>query len=376
MISRPFFLSVIATILTLPLPAQAISDAELATMRETITALQERVVALEAQVRDLKDDQPAESASAPAKTGTGAAEAAIEESAPARAVAQREAYQRDEVLRQQDIVLMPQGDVEVELGVQHAYTSSDFINIDGFSIPPVLVVGDIVSEQVDRWTVTPFAATRVGLPYGLQADMRVPYSYEREERVAANGAADATSDAALGDITLALSRGWSLPGGWPDLVSRIAWKTTTGDDPFDAPDPQRNPLAVGSGFHGLQGTVTWIKPADPAILYGSVGYTWNMEDDKNGQTIDPGDSVSISAGTAWAMSHALTMNFGLSQRYTMNAERDGVALEGSSNTSATFNTGISYMISPDHALDVNLGIGLSEDAPDYLLTVSSPIRVY
>jgi outer membrane murein-binding lipoprotein Lpp len=365
-------------------PHTGLSDAEVKELLMTVRELKSEVQRLNSRIEQLEAEgtgtaTPEVQQASPKTTTTTAAVAGQLESSTAdtaRAVEQRTNYQIEEALRQQNALLLPPKAVELELGVNYAYTSSEFVNIDGFSIPPVLVVGDIVSEQVDRWSVSPYATVRAGLPWQFQFDMRMPYIYETEERVRADGTALDRGDTALGDVELGLSRAWYLPGAWPDLVTRLNWKTTTGDDPFDVTNPDILPLATGTGFNGVQGTVTWIKPTDPALLYGSFGYVWNMEDTKNGATINPGDTVLASIGTAWAMSSDLTMNFGLSHRYTLEAEVDGFEVDGSSNTASSFNTGISYLISPKHALDVNLDIGLTEDAPDFLLSVSSPFRLY
>jgi hypothetical protein len=53
---------------------------------------------------------------------------------------------------------------------------------------------------------------------------------------------------------------------------------------------------------------------------------------------------------------------------------DGRKIEGTDQVSTSLFIGASSIVAPRVLLDVTAGIGLTEDAPDYSITVSLPIR--
>ena len=125
-------------------------------------------------------------------------------------------------LNKQGSMLLPSGDFIYELGFSFAHASYDKIVVDGFTVFPVLVVGNIVSEQVRRDIVMNNHSLRAGLPFDLQLDLLVPLGYEHEQTFREDGTYEEDETDGLGDISLALS--YQLVNAhnfWPDTLVGI-----------------------------------------------------------------------------------------------------------------------------------------------------------
>lgn len=384
MISRFFHLAVLAFFLMLgavPGPAHAASDDQAA----VIAALVARIEVLEKQVADLSAAKGREAASAPQPRPqpaprTAARQAPSAPPAPAPAsppleevkTANNEGDAVQSALVRRNAVLLSPGQYEIEPSLSYAPTSSDFVSIDGFSIFPVLIVGSVTTEQVRKDNLIGTLTGRAGLPYGFQADVRIPYQYGLEERTRADGTFRRNEEDGLGDISFGLSKElWIGKGGYmPSLIGRVQWKTTTGESVYDGAS-----LGIGSGFNALRTEITALRPIDPAAVYATLGYTVNFSDDKGASgDINPGDSISAAVGTTLALNRDLAVSFGFDAQWTQNSSLNGVTVNGSSYNVGDFTFGMTYQFMPNRRLDMGFSAGLTRDAPDYSVTLSMPFR--
>ncbi len=275
-------------------------------------------------------------------------------------------------LVRRNAVLLSPGQYEIEPSFNYAPTSSDFVSIDGFSIFPVLIVGSVTTEQVRKDNLIGTLTGRAGLPYGFQADVRIPYQYGLEERTRADGHFTRNEEYGLGDIALGLSKElWISKGGYmPNLIGRVQWKTTTGRSVYDGAS-----LGIGSGFNALRTEITALRPIDPAAVYATLGYTVNFGDDKGASgDINPGDTISAALGTTLALNRDLAISFGFDAQWTQNSSLNGVTVNGSSYNVGDFTFGMTYQFMPNRRLDMGFSAGLTRDAPDYSVTLSMPFR--
>lgn len=278
-------------------------------------------------------------------------------------------------LQRRNLLLLPPGGLEVETSYTYSHSSFDAISIEGFALLPVLVIGDIVSERVRRDTLIGEFSARVGLPLDSQADISIPYRYVSSERITASQPAEEIDDEnnGIGDIQIGLSNQvFFARGPWPDVLARIEWKPPTAEDPFE----NDADLALGTGFHSIRPTLTFVKAVDPAVLITSLSYTFNIEDNKPVGDVDPGDIVGISVATAVALSTDLSINFGWSQDFQSKSTVDNFDVPGSSGTVGKFQFGFSYILTDQTSVDFSLGIGLTSDAPDLDATLAFPIRLW
>ncbi|ANB03450.1 hypothetical protein ECTOBSL9_3108 [Ectothiorhodospira sp. BSL-9] len=271
-------------------------------------------------------------------------------------------------------LLLPPGTFEADLGFSYISSSSDRIVIDGFTILPVLVVGDIVNERVRTDIAQTTFTGRIGLPEDWQLEARIPWGWQRRQVVTAENEESTQSAQGLGDIELALSH--QLIRGserWPDLLGSLRWKTTTGNNPFDQELGRQ--LSLGSGFNSYAGSLTVVHVTDPAVFFGGLSYTYNEGVDIEAGRFRSGNTVGAQVGLALALNLDTSISFGFSQQLSASSRIDDARIPGSSLVTSSFNVGASYSMSPDFTVDFGLGIGVTADSPDLQFTVGMPLRL-
>jgi hypothetical protein len=330
----------------------------------TTRFLLERIERLERRVEALTRQRDAANAGAPPEPAPVARESTPPPPSASASAPAGELTGLDASLVRRGGLLLPPGVAELEAGISYTNASSDNINIDGFTIFPVLVVGDITSERVRRRWTTLSLAGRVGLPHDFQAELRVPYTFASVQRVSADSRETTQSESGLGDVEVGIAKQlYHSRGRWPDLVGRLQWKSASGKGSFDA----GGDFALGTGFNSFRASLTAVKATDPAAVLGTVGYTKTLAEDKSVGRVAPGDALDVSLGTALALSPDLALNFSVQQRFVQETKVNGVKAPGSSLELGNLRLGATYTLTAATAVDFGLGMGLTRDAPDYSL---------
>ena len=132
----------------------------------------------------------------------------------------------------------------------------------------------------------------------------------------------------LGDVEAAIRYQINGRGPGPYWVANLRVKSRTGEDPFEVdrerlsvPDQDGNQVLIGevfteqptgSGFRAVQPSLSWVYPTDPAVLFGSVSYLWNLERDVGGDfgKIDPGDVIGVNFGLGFAINERTSFSLG------------------------------------------------------------------
>lgn len=261
----------------------------------------------------------------------------------------------------------------VDFGLTTINAATDNIIIDGFTIYPVLVVGDIVSERIRKDTTQLSLGWRIGLPFDLQFESNIALNYLRASRVKADTEEETFYDTGAGDLELGLSYQWTNNHEWlPDSLIAVRWKTTTGKDPYEYSDPENH--TTGSGFDALNIYYTATTVDDPLAFYGGISYTYNTHDRKSVGDIKPGDTIGFSLGTSLAINLKSSWNLGFSQSWTRKTEFNTQELSGTNLTTATFSLGFNYALNQKTSFNTSLGIGLTEDSPDFQFGFNVPVR--
>ena len=282
-------------------------------------------------------------------------------------------------------LLLPSGMLEIDNTTSYYSASSDHLNVNGFALLPILVVGDITSQRVREDYLLPSFTTRLGLPHKLQMDFVIPYGYELIRTVDATGAQTSASNFGLGDISAGVSRQLTNEhGNVPDLLANVRFKSTTGADAFTLTSSE---VALGTGFNSIQGSLTAAKSSDPVVFFGNLGYTYNMpaghtvsaNDPTNpGATrvghFNPGGAVGFQLGSILALNPELSMTVGWDQRYTRATQLDGTDIPASYLVEGTLRLGTSYMYAPGKIVDLSFGVGLTPDTPNLQFSVGVPFR--
>ncbi len=359
---------------------EEVSSAELlrivAEQNELLRQLGARIAELEERLARVETGVPAgDPTPHPPATGSGVSEADLlamtdeEQREQERLV--RAAFER--TLVERGSLLLPPGGLDIESTLSYVHSSSENILIDGFTILPVLVVGDIVSENIQRNLSMASVTGRVGLPWNTQLDVRIPYVHQAERRFTADNIESTNSASGFGDITFGISRQLARSGAWrPDLLASLRWKSTTGRDPFDA--MERGVPAIGTGYDSLNLGLTAVHVLDPIVYFGSVSYSRNFAYREDIGRINPGNAFGASLGMAVALNPQSSLSFSYDQQFMRRTRVDGNRLPGSYLTTGMFTVGGSFAISDSLTSDVSLSIGLTSDSPDVRVTTSIPFR--
>lgn len=278
----------------------------------------------------------------------------------------------ERLLVQRNALLLPSWTMELEPSFTYAHSSTDRILIDGVTavvdLPGLaFVFGEVVSERVRRDTLISALTFRLGLPYDLQAEAYIPHRYEYERVVRVDFQETSNKNSGLGDLEFALTRQLMREKGWlPDLLGTVRWRTTTGETDDEIP--------LGPGFHGIQGLLTGVKIRDPLAFFGSLSYTANLSDTRQGQHVEPGATWGFNLGSALALTPESTVNVSWEQRFTDRTKLAGEKVPGSAVTVGNLRFGITYALSSSVVLDLGVAVGLTRDAPDVQAMVALPIR--
>ena len=271
-------------------------------------------------------------------------------------------------------LLLPSGVIEIQPGISYSLASIDAIDIDCLLIAEILCIGDINSQRIRRERYVNDWTFRLGLPWNMQLDARVPVEYQSRDIVLGDGNRSSANSTGLGDIELALSAQLLAGRGWkPDLIGEVRWKSTTGNDPFDIDEDE---VATGTGFHDIRVSLTAVKVRDPVVLFGNVNYTFSLSDDKSEVgKVDPGDSFGLQLGVAVALSMETSLNFGWSQSWAQNTRVNGDSIGGSFQRPSALRVGATYVPAVGRSIDFGIAAGLSDDSPDVEARLSFPLRL-
>lgn len=353
-------------------------EKQLAEQRERVQFLSGQVSKL-ITANNLSTLAPAAGAAA-AKTGIDPSSSGTpEEVGVARRPREKDRPPKIEAVENSGGVLLRPGQMVLEPAIEYSRSSATRVAVEGFTIIPALNIGSFEISQVDRDTMIGSATARLGLTNRIEAEVRVPYVYRDDNTTSRPIGTGSSTDTLsningddIGDIEVAgryqINNG---ENGWPFLIGNLRYKSTTGKSPFEVPiDPAtglQTELPTGSGFDAIQPSITAILPSDPVVLYGSLGYLYNMKKDFGGRygEIDPGDSISAGFGMGFSVNERTSFSLGYSHNYVFETEQNGRTVPNSDKLQiGSLQTGFGYRLDDHWSLNLNVDAGLTDDAPD------------
>ena len=337
---------------------------------------------------------------APGKTGKGQAPADEEETrrepAPVESV---EAVTRD-----------TQGyfgdRFSLEAGLTYAHFDDARINLSGFLALDAIFLGLISIDQQTSDILTADMTARYAPTDRLQFDVNLPYIYRssvfRSGGAGGNAsglAEEQVTESGFGDLNAGVSyRLQRETYSRPDVVLNARVKAPTGRDPFgielrEVPNTEGNfevplSLSTGSGTWAASGGLSVLKTLDPMIVFGNLTYFYNLPadlddiDEAIGEQpgrVEIGNAVQFGAGVAFALNERSSLSTSFSLRFGEESKirYEGQAFRtivGSGSTVGVHNLGATFAVSEKLSLLANVGVGMTDDAPDMTVSVRAPMR--
>ena len=301
-------------------------------------------------------------------------------------------------------VLTPRGRLTVEPSIGFSYSSVNRIAVEGFTILPALLIGIIDVVEADRETYTARLSGRYGITNRFEAELSgswISRDDSTRSREFLTGAVEDSvfnsSGSGIGDLELGLRYQFLRRSPTsPFLVGNLRVKSTTGSDPFEiatmstlAGQPRfSSELPTGSGFWSVNPSLTFIYPSDPVVFFGSVGYLWTLEDDKGTWLdeegniagfgkVNPGDAFRASFGLGLGLNEnsSFSISYSLDQFTRTRIETASEQkIAGSDVTIGKLLIGYSLRLPSGTPLNLAVGIGTTDDAPDSDLTLRMPFN--
>ncbi|GEO43189.1 hypothetical protein SAE02_73370 [Skermanella aerolata] len=154
---------------------------------------------------------------------------------------------------------------------------------------------------------------------------------------------------------------------WPDIVLAGSVTFPTAKDPAIG-NPNR--VALGGGRWRVSGAATFIRSYDPAVLFGSVGYTHSFKDTLSGVEIEGGQSVSYSFGAGFAINNQISLSGQFFGAYQTEIKLNGEEIDGSNREPMALRSSLTYRIADGQYLEPAVTYGLNDSAPDVILQLS------
>ena len=288
-------------------------------------------------------------------------------------------------------VLTPKGHLVAEPTLDYTLTSSNVLVFRGVEIVPGVQLGVIEASNTQRAAESVTAAYRYGLLKRMEFEVRVPYLW-RQDRITVVQQRDqqvtrelSLRGAGLGDVEFGTRYQINaFRPNQPVFIAGLRAKSDTGSNPYLVGRDQfgvETHLATGSGFWGLEPSLTMLYPSDPAVLFGSISYMHNFGKAFHKTIgsvvlnhVDPGESIGAAAGFGFAVNSKFSYSVAYKYNYIFPTK---VNLGGSIQKShglqvGTVVLGLSYRLNDRVTLGGSVEIGTTSDAPDTHFTLRIP----
>ncbi|MBU6960314.1 hypothetical protein KRR23_21525 [Pseudomonas sp. CVAP len=297
------------------------------------------------------------------------------------------------------------GKFSLETGMTYTHYDTRALVLNGFLALDSIFLGNINIDRIkaDSWTLD--LTGRYNVAQRWQFDINVPVVYRESTYSSggAGGAAPVSSDATvkrdptIGDVNFGIAYKFlDESENLPDAVATLRIKAPTGKNPYGIKlikDPGNDNLSVpqslptGNGVWSITPGISLVKTFDPAVLFGSLSYTYNMQDSFSdiSPTVNStvpgdvklGDSWQVGAGIAFALNEKMSMSFSFSDQFARKSKvkpsgQDWQSIPDSDYNAANFNIGLTMAATDKLTIVPNLAIGLTQDAPAFSFSLKFP----
>lgn len=297
------------------------------------------------------------------------------------------------------------GTFSFETGLTYSHYDSRQLFLNGFLALDTIFLGNIGVDQINSDSLTLDLTGRYNWHDRWQFDISAPVVYRETtfESAGAGGASTSiseetvTRDPALGDVSAGVAYKFlTETESRPDAVLSLRVKAPTGKDPYGIKlqaVPGNDNLTVpeelptGNGVWSVTPGISLVKTVDPAVLFGNLSYTYNLEEDfsdisstrgiKQPGTVKLGNWFQFGLGMAFALNERMSLSMSysqlLSQKSKVKADGQSFTTVPSSDANAAYyNIGMTYAVDQNLSIVPNLSIGLTPDAPDFTFSLRFP----
>lgn len=238
-----------------------------------------------------------------------------------------------------------------------------------------LTLFDIATDSQHILTNT--LAVDYGLLDNLTATISVPFVTKYAPNT--SGLTNAPGDLVAG----ARWQPFNRSRDWPTFTVTGNLKLPTGRSPFKTIATEE--LSTGSGVFSASAGVNVSKVIDPVALFGSINLTANKPEGhlnqvRSGRTlrsVAPGPSLAIGLGFAYAMSYNVSTTMSVQSSFSNRTRltfEDGSVFRTALQTSGVMNFGLGWRLSPKTTMNINVGIGLTTESPNFSLSMNLPLH--
>lgn len=258
----------------------------------------------------------------------------------------------DQFLRAQKVLFKP-GEVQLEFGASYAHEAE--------------------TSQVSPSTpvfISRFASANVLMRYGLAEDLEfnfaVPVVYTEQERdtrpFVSTDFPSFTPKASVGfgDINWAFRYAALHEGrGLPEVTLNVNAKADTGDED----------RGLGTGHWNVGTAVSLVKTIDPVVFFGSLGYTWTLEQGD----ADPGDQIPYSIGMGFSLNDRVSVSMAMAGAAIRRTEINGNEIGGSGLDINSLQFTTTVQLAKRVYVEPFVGFGLTDEAADFLVGINVPV---
>ena len=313
------------------------------------------------------------------------------------------------VLGSEGSVVTRRGQLTAEVQLDYARADRNRALFRGIEVVESVLIGAFNINESRQDVITGSLAARYGLTDNLELGVRVPVVHRADASVLVPVQGSTNNDAArevdsaaqgngIGDIELS-ARYQLLSGrrGWPFIVGNVQLVVPTGSNPFSVPrsaSGEELRAATGAGFWGVSPSVTAILPSDPAVLFGTIGYTHNFGRSVDTQIppvrvsyVKPGDALSFSAGIGIALNERTSLNLGYAHTWAFGTRTtSGLIDPGPTDPGPTTALardlqlgrllfGVTYRTTDRTSVNWSVELGATDDAPDVRSVLRLPLTL-
>lgn len=310
------------------------------------------------------------------------------------------------VLDSQASVVTRRGQLSGDLQLDYARADRSRAVFRGIELVEAVLVGVFDINESRQDVLTGSLGLRYGLTDRLEIGARLPYIYRSDTSIVAPIAGSTNNDPAatidssvngrgIGDLELT-ARYQLVDGrnGSPYLIANLQGVLPTGTDPFALErDFLGRPLkaSTGAGFYGISPSLTALLPSDPVVLFGTLGYTFNLGKEVDSVIppvrityVDPGDAISASAGVGISLNQRTTLNLGYAHSWAFGTMTRTSLLEPTADWPGVREAvsrdlqigrllfGVTYRVTDKASLNWSVEVGATEDAADLRTVLRVP----